>query len=338
MRFKVNEATGKLSVEVHDVHGNLLFTVPSSTVLDVASGGSLPSSKPKTAPERFKGNVNAIRRLEHDLGHQLQSVQDGRPAVVARVRHAAPGDGSGLRPGHERDRVRVDGLPAAAGDEPHQPAVGPDCAEHAADGHPDRAARRSPTTPRRSGTPRCSRTPRRSPRPTPRWSAPPRPRTTARSSAATRSRSPQLASASQRTFQFTSPTSADTVTIDGQQISLAAGASAQDLVNAINSNQNATRLGDRHGLADNGPATVVLSDRATGQPDTPTDFINVSDHRRRAHRGDAVRAGRRRRAVHDQRRRDPVLVLEHDQRRARDRHPQLDHELGRDPDDPRACR
>ena len=44
MRFKVNEATGKLSVEVHDVHGNLLFTVPASTVLDVASGGSLPSN------------------------------------------------------------------------------------------------------------------------------------------------------------------------------------------------------------------------------------------------------------------------------------------------------
>jgi hypothetical protein len=44
LRFKVNEATGKLSVEVHDVHGNLLFTVPTSTVLDVASGGSLPSN------------------------------------------------------------------------------------------------------------------------------------------------------------------------------------------------------------------------------------------------------------------------------------------------------
>jgi hypothetical protein len=43
LRFKVNEATGKLSVEVHDVHGNLLFTVPASTALDVASGGSLPS-------------------------------------------------------------------------------------------------------------------------------------------------------------------------------------------------------------------------------------------------------------------------------------------------------
>jgi len=44
MRFKVNEATGKLSVEIHDAKGNLLFTVPASTVLDVASGGSLPTN------------------------------------------------------------------------------------------------------------------------------------------------------------------------------------------------------------------------------------------------------------------------------------------------------
>jgi hypothetical protein len=44
LRFKVNEATGKLSVEVHDVHGNLLFTVPARTALDVASGQPLPSN------------------------------------------------------------------------------------------------------------------------------------------------------------------------------------------------------------------------------------------------------------------------------------------------------
>ena len=44
MRFKINEATGKLTVEVHDVHGNLMFTVPASTVLDVASGQ--PLSRP----------------------------------------------------------------------------------------------------------------------------------------------------------------------------------------------------------------------------------------------------------------------------------------------------
>ena len=87
----------------------------------------------------------------------------------------------------------------------------------------------------------------------------------------------QLASASQRTYQFTSPTSADTITIDGQQISLAAGASAQDLVNAVNSNQNASVWATVTASPSGGPATVVLSDRATGQPDTPTDFINVSD-------------------------------------------------------------
>jgi hypothetical protein len=46
MRFKVNEATGKLTVEIHDVHGNLLFTVPASTALDVASGEPLPSPGP----------------------------------------------------------------------------------------------------------------------------------------------------------------------------------------------------------------------------------------------------------------------------------------------------
>jgi hypothetical protein len=44
LRFKINESTGKLSVEVHDVHGNLMFTVPASTVLDVASGQ--PLSRP----------------------------------------------------------------------------------------------------------------------------------------------------------------------------------------------------------------------------------------------------------------------------------------------------
>lgn len=87
----------------------------------------------------------------------------------------------------------------------------------------------------------------------------------------------QLASASQRTFQFTSPSSADTVTIDGQQISLAAGASAQDLVNAINSNSNATVWATVTASPNSGPATVVLSDRATGAPATAGSFIAASD-------------------------------------------------------------
>lgn len=41
LHFKVDDATGKLIVEVHDLHGNLLFTVPASKALDIAGGGSL---------------------------------------------------------------------------------------------------------------------------------------------------------------------------------------------------------------------------------------------------------------------------------------------------------
>jgi flagellar hook-associated protein 2 len=79
-----------------------------------------------------------------------------------------------------------------------------------------------------------------------------------------------LASSAQRTFSFTSPTAADSVTIDGQQISLNAGASAQDLVNAVNSNSNVDVWAT---ATDSG--TVVFSNRATG--DTGTNFIQVSD-------------------------------------------------------------
>jgi flagellar hook-associated protein 2 len=79
-----------------------------------------------------------------------------------------------------------------------------------------------------------------------------------------------LASSAQRTFSFTTPAAADTVTIDGQQISLNAGASAQDLVNAVNSNSNVDVWAT---ATDSG--TVVFSNRATG--DTGTNFIQVSD-------------------------------------------------------------
>jgi putative hemolysin len=41
LRFKVDEATGKLQIEVHDTKGNLLFTLPPHKVLEVADGGSL---------------------------------------------------------------------------------------------------------------------------------------------------------------------------------------------------------------------------------------------------------------------------------------------------------
>jgi flagellar hook-associated protein 2 len=79
-----------------------------------------------------------------------------------------------------------------------------------------------------------------------------------------------LASSAQRTFSFTSPTAADTVTIDGKQVSLNANASAQDLVNAVNSNSN---LDVWATATDSG--TVVFSNRATG--DTGTNYVQVSD-------------------------------------------------------------
>src|ERR1700761_5513631 len=50
----------------------------------------------------------------------------------------------------------------------------------------------------------------------------------------------QLANASQRTFNFTSPSSDSTITIDGHDTSVAAGASVYDLADAINNDKSAT--------------------------------------------------------------------------------------------------
>jgi len=41
LSFKIDDATGKLVVSVHDAQGKVLFTVPASKALDIASGGSL---------------------------------------------------------------------------------------------------------------------------------------------------------------------------------------------------------------------------------------------------------------------------------------------------------
>jgi flagellar hook-associated protein 2 len=79
----------------------------------------------------------------------------------------------------------------------------------------------------------------------------------------------QLANASQRTFSFTSPAANTTLTIDGHDTSIAAGASVYDLVDAINNDQSATVYA---AATDSG--TIVLSNRATG--DTGSGFIGVS--------------------------------------------------------------
>ncbi|HWX44138.1 MAG TPA: flagellar filament capping protein FliD [Solirubrobacteraceae bacterium] len=80
----------------------------------------------------------------------------------------------------------------------------------------------------------------------------------------------QLANSGQRTFTFKSPAAADTLTIDGHEISVAAGASIQDLVEKINGDSSATVY-----AAAVGEAKVVLSTRTTGA--TGGGFIALSD-------------------------------------------------------------
>lgn len=80
----------------------------------------------------------------------------------------------------------------------------------------------------------------------------------------------QLANAAQRTYAFRSPASAGTITIDGHDTAVAAGASIADVVSAINSDASATV----YAAATDG-GTLVLSARRTG--DTGTGFISVTD-------------------------------------------------------------
>jgi len=80
----------------------------------------------------------------------------------------------------------------------------------------------------------------------------------------------QLANSAQRSFTFTSPAAADTITIDGQTFTIKAGGSAKELASEINSNSSATVYAAA--LED---GTLVLSSRATGS--TGAEFIKVSD-------------------------------------------------------------
>jgi flagellar hook-associated protein 2 len=80
----------------------------------------------------------------------------------------------------------------------------------------------------------------------------------------------QLANSAQRTFTFTSPTSEDTITIEGHEFKLKAGGSAKELAESINSESKA---GVFAAALENG--TIVLSSRATGE--SAGEFIKVSD-------------------------------------------------------------
>ena len=79
----------------------------------------------------------------------------------------------------------------------------------------------------------------------------------------------QLANSSQRTFTFKSPAAAETLTIDGKEIAVAAGATIEDLAKDINSDSTATVYAAAVG------ETVVLSTRETGA--TGEGFIVVTD-------------------------------------------------------------
>ncbi len=80
----------------------------------------------------------------------------------------------------------------------------------------------------------------------------------------------QLANSAQRTFTFASPAVEDTLSIDGHEYTLKAGATAKELANKINSDSTATVYA---AVVNN--ETVVLSSRATGA--TEGEFIAVSD-------------------------------------------------------------
>jgi flagellar hook-associated protein 2 len=79
-----------------------------------------------------------------------------------------------------------------------------------------------------------------------------------------------LANSAQRTFTYASPTTADTVTIDGHTTTIPAGSTIAQFVNSINSDSQATV----YAAATSG-STVVLSSRTSG--DTGTGFIALSD-------------------------------------------------------------
>jgi flagellar hook-associated protein 2 len=80
----------------------------------------------------------------------------------------------------------------------------------------------------------------------------------------------QLANSAQRSFTFTSPTAADTLTIDGREYSVKAGENAKELANSINADAKGTVYA---AVLESG--TMVLSSRATGN--TGAEFIKVSD-------------------------------------------------------------
>ncbi len=81
----------------------------------------------------------------------------------------------------------------------------------------------------------------------------------------------QLANSAQRTFAFAAPAAEDTVTIDGREYTLKAGATARELASKINADGKGTVYAAVQGKEE----TIVLSSRTTGA--TEGGFISVAD-------------------------------------------------------------
>jgi flagellar hook-associated protein 2 len=81
----------------------------------------------------------------------------------------------------------------------------------------------------------------------------------------------QLANSAQRTFAFASPAAEDTITIDGREYALKAGATAKELAGKINSDGKGTVYAAVQGKEE----TIVLSSRTTGA--SGGEFIKVTD-------------------------------------------------------------
>ena len=79
----------------------------------------------------------------------------------------------------------------------------------------------------------------------------------------------QLANSAQRTFAFASPAAEETVTVDGREYAIKAGAGAKELAAKINGDGEGTVY-----AAVLNSETIVLSDRATGA--TEGEFISVT--------------------------------------------------------------
>jgi flagellar hook-associated protein 2 len=79
----------------------------------------------------------------------------------------------------------------------------------------------------------------------------------------------QLANSAQRTFTFQSPAAEETITIEGQEVTVKAGMTAKELATKINSSGTSTVF-----AAATNAGTIVFSTRKTGE--TGAEFINVT--------------------------------------------------------------